>query len=64
MKLVLEGALEAEPTEHPGYEKGDKAAAGSGNSRNRTSKRRVLTDVGSPQVVPNSGSTGRRNTGP
>ncbi|MFF8848104.1 IS256 family transposase [Streptomyces sp. NPDC015127] len=66
VKLVLEGALEAELTEHLGYEKGDKAGAGSGNSRNGTSKKTVLTDVGpveldvprdragsfSPQVVP------------
>ncbi|GGN68966.1 hypothetical protein GCM10011579_042810 [Streptomyces albiflavescens] len=40
VKLVLEGALEAELTEHLGYEKGDKAGAGSGNSRNGTSKKR------------------------
>ncbi|MGX1474217.1 UNVERIFIED_CONTAM: transposase-like protein [Streptomyces canus] len=33
VKLVLEGALEAEMTEHPGYQKGDKAGAGSGNYR-------------------------------
>ncbi|MFF5140225.1 IS256 family transposase [Streptomyces sp. NPDC013157] len=66
VKLVLEGALEAELTEHLGYEKGDKAGAGSGNSRNGTSRKRVLAEVGSvdievprdragsfvPQVVP------------
>lgn len=66
VKLVLEGALEAEMTEHLGYEKGDKAGAGSGNSRNGTSRKTVLTDVGpvelevprdrsgsfTPQVVP------------
>lgn len=46
VKLALEGALEAEMTDHLGYEKGDKAGAGSGNSRNGTSRKRVLTDVG------------------
>jgi transposase-like protein len=46
VKLVLEGALEAEMTEHLGYEKGDQAGAGSGNSRNGTSRKTVLTDVG------------------
>lgn len=40
VKLVLEGALEAEMSEHLGYEKGDKAGAGSGNSRNGTSRKR------------------------
>lgn len=53
-------------TDHLGYEKGDRAGAGSGNSRNGTSRKRVLTDVGpveldvprdragtfTPQVVP------------
>ncbi|MCX5093828.1 IS256 family transposase [Streptomyces sp. NBC_00365] len=46
VKLVLEGALEAEMSEHLGYEKGDSAGVGSGNSRNGTSKKTVLTDVG------------------
>ncbi|MCX2185688.1 transposase [Streptomyces sp. SKN60] len=50
VKLVLEGALEAEMTEHFGYEKGDKAGAGSGNSRNGTSRKRVLTDVGAVEI--------------
>nr|WP_261991725.1 IS256 family transposase [Streptomyces sp. or43] len=66
VKLVLEGALEAEMSEHLGYEKGDSAGAGSGNSRNGTSRKTVLTDVGpvelevprdragdfAPQIVP------------
>ena len=46
VKLVLEGTLEAEMSDHLGYEKGDKAGAGSGNSRNGTSRKRILTDVG------------------
>ncbi|WP_392971324.1 transposase [Streptomyces sp. LN245] len=45
VKLVLEGALEAETSEHLGYERGDRAGAASGNSRNGTSKKTVLTDV-------------------
>ncbi|MEU9382057.1 transposase [Streptomyces sp. NPDC048279] len=50
VKLVLEGALEAGMTEHLGYEKGDKAGVGSGNSRNGTSRKRVLTDVGAVEI--------------
>ncbi|MFG3291104.1 IS256 family transposase [Streptomyces sp. NPDC048179] len=50
VKLVLEGAMEAEMTEHLGYEKGDKAGVGSGNSRNGTSRKRVLTDVGAVEI--------------
>jgi hypothetical protein len=46
VKLVLEGALEAEMTEHLGYEKGDQAGAGSSNSRNGRSRKTVLADVG------------------
>ncbi|MFI7405673.1 transposase [Streptomyces sp. NPDC049541] len=41
--MVLEGASEAELTEHLGHEKGDGAGSGSCNSRNGTSKKRVLT---------------------
>ena len=66
IKLVLEGALEAELTDHLGYEKGDKAGAGSGNSRNGTSRKTVRTEVGpveldiprdragsfTPQIIP------------
>jgi transposase-like protein len=40
VKRVLEGALEAEMVEHLGYEKDDSAGAGSGNSRNGTSRKR------------------------
>ncbi|GAA1371784.1 hypothetical protein GCM10009612_63530 [Streptomyces beijiangensis] len=50
VKLVLEGALEAEMTDHLGYEKGDPAGAGTGNSRNGTSRKRVLTDVGAVDI--------------
>ncbi|PKW19183.1 mutator family transposase [Saccharopolyspora spinosa] len=40
-KAVLERALEAEMTHHLGYEKGDPAGAGTGNSRNGRSAKRV-----------------------
>ncbi|MFE3415481.1 transposase, partial [Streptomyces mirabilis] len=43
VKLVLEGALEAGMAEHLGYEKGDPAGTGSGNQRNGTSRKTVLS---------------------
>lgn len=46
MKQIMEAALEAERTDHLGYEKGDPAGAGSGNSRNGSSAKRVITDAG------------------
>ncbi|MEU4173026.1 IS256 family transposase [Streptomyces sp. NPDC026665] len=45
-RAVLERALEAEMSEHLGYERGDLAGHGSGNSRNGTSPKTVLTDAG------------------
>ncbi|MFJ6139348.1 IS256 family transposase, partial [Kitasatospora sp. NPDC092286] len=45
-RAVLERALEAEMTQHLGYEKYDPEGRGSGNSRNGTSPKTVLTDVG------------------
>ncbi len=45
-KAVLERALAEELTDHLGYEKGDPAGAGSGNSRNGATPKRVHTDVG------------------
>jgi hypothetical protein len=45
-KKILERALEEERTEHLGYERGDAAGRGSGNSRNGTTPKRVLTDAG------------------
>jgi putative transposase len=45
-KAVLERALGEEMTEHLGYEKHDPAGRGSGNSRNGTGGKTVLTDVG------------------
>ncbi|AEM88612.1 IS256 family transposase [Streptomyces violaceusniger] len=45
-RAVLERALDAEMTDHLGYEKHDPAGHGSGNSRNGTSRKTVLTDAG------------------
>jgi putative transposase len=65
-KTVLETALEAEMTEHLGYEPHDPAGHHSGNSRNGTRAKTVITDIGpvtievprdrdasfEPQIVP------------
>jgi transposase-like protein len=69
-KVVIERALEEERTHHLGYEKGDPAGRGSGNSRNGTYPKTVLTDIGAvdldvprdrngtfePQLVPTHSS--------
>ncbi|MEU8548965.1 sigma-70 family RNA polymerase sigma factor [Streptomyces roseoverticillatus] len=49
-KALLERALQTEMSEHPDYEKGDPAGQGSGNSRNGTLAKTVLTDVGPLEV--------------
>lgn len=46
IKAVLERGMEAELTDHLGYEKGDPAGRGSGNSRNGSSPKRIGTEVG------------------
>ncbi len=45
-KAVLERALDEELTAHLGYEKHDPAGRGSGNSRNGSTGKTLLTDVG------------------
>src|SRR6266487_300778 len=45
-KLVLEGALEGELTDHLGYPHGDPAGRNGANSRNGTRPKTVLTEVG------------------
>jgi putative transposase len=45
-KKILERALDEELTDHVGYERGDPAGRGSGNSRNGTTAKRVLTEIG------------------
>lgn len=73
VKAVLERGLRAELTGHLGYEKGDPAGRGTGNSRNGTSPKTVASQVGDirvevprdragsfqPRLVP----TGSRRTG-
>lgn len=49
-KRVLESALEAEMTEHLGYEAHDPAGHHSGNSRNGTRSKTVITDVGAVEI--------------
>lgn len=44
-KNVLETALDAEMAEHLGYDKHDPAGRGSGNSRNGTRAKTVLTEI-------------------
>ncbi|MCX5114953.1 IS256 family transposase [Streptomyces sp. NBC_00378] len=49
-KRVVESALEGEITDHVGYEKHDPAGKNSGDSRNGTRAKTVLTDVGPVEV--------------
>jgi transposase-like protein len=49
-KRVLESALEGEIAGHLGYEKHDPAGDGSGNSRNGTRSKTVLTEVGPVEI--------------
>ncbi len=50
-KALLERALGAELTDHLGYEKGDPAGRGSGNSRNGHSGKTVLTEDGAVELA-------------
>ena len=45
-KRLLERGLAEELSDHLGYEPGDAAGRGSGNNRNGTSPKRVLTEIG------------------
>jgi putative transposase len=49
-KRLLESALDGEITDHLGYDKHDPAGRGTGNSRNGTRSKTVLTDIGPVQV--------------
>jgi putative transposase len=46
IKAVLERGLQAELTDHLGYERGDRAGWGSPNSRNGSTPKTVATEVG------------------
>jgi putative transposase len=50
-KALLERALAEEMTGHLGYEKHDPAGRGSGNSRNGTTPKTLLTDVGAVDLA-------------
>ncbi len=50
-KLVLERALDEELTDHLGYERDDPAGHGSGNSRNGTSAKQVMTGTGAVDLA-------------
>ena len=50
-KALIERALGAELTEHLGYEKGDPAGRGSGNSRNGTRSKSILTEDGEIEIA-------------
>src|SRR5262245_61634177 len=50
-KALIERALGAELTEHLGYEKGDPAGRGTGNSRNGTSSKTLLTEEGEIDIA-------------
>jgi len=49
-KRLLESALEGEITDHLGYDKHDPAGPGTGNSRNGTRSKTVITDVGPVEI--------------
>jgi putative transposase len=49
-KRLLESALDGEITDHLGYDKHDPAGRGTGNSRNGTRTKTVLTDIGPVRV--------------
>ncbi|MGH3430070.1 MAG: IS256 family transposase [Mycobacteriales bacterium] len=73
-KKILERALDEELTFDLGYERGDPAGRGSGNSRNGTTPKRVLTEIGAvdldvprdrngtfePKIVPKGATRLRR----
>ncbi|MFI7706563.1 transposase, partial [Nonomuraea sp. NPDC049480] len=50
-KLVLESALEGEITDHLGYDKHERAGSETGNSRNGTRSKTVITDVGPVEIT-------------
>src|SRR3954447_23196461 len=50
-RALIERALGAELTEHLGYEKGDPAGRGSGNSRNGSSAKTILAEDGEIEIA-------------
>ena len=58
-KRLLERALGAELTEHLGYERGDPAGRGTGNSRNGYSSKTVVGDDGAIEIAADSDEVAR-----
>jgi putative transposase len=50
IKAVLERGLEVEMADHLGYDRGDPAGAGSGNSRNGFTSKTVITTAGQTRI--------------
>lgn len=50
IKAVLERALDVEMADHLGYDRGDPAGAGSGNSRNGFTAKTVITTAGQARI--------------
>ena len=50
-KLVLESALEGEITDHLGYDKHERSGNDSGNMRNGSRSKTVITDVGPVEIT-------------
>ena len=50
IKAVLERALDVEMADHLGYDRGDAAGAGSGNSRNGFTSKTVITTAGQARI--------------
>jgi transposase-like protein len=50
-KLVLESALEGEITDHLGYDKHERSGGETGNSRNGSRSKTVITDVGPVEIT-------------
>ena len=50
IKAVLERGLEVEMADHLGYDRGDPAGQGSGNSRNGTTPKTVITSAGQSRI--------------
>jgi transposase-like protein len=57
-KRLIERGLSEELTEHLGYPPGDSAGRGSGNNRNGTSAKTVLTDIGAVDLAVPRGRNG------
>jgi putative transposase len=51
VKRVLEAGLQAELTDHLGYEKHDRVGHGSGNSRNGFTAKRLGTEIGDIELA-------------